>query len=114
MEARFVYITASGAEEARRIGRALVEERLAACVNILENMNSMYWWEGKVQDDRETVLIAKTKQGLVQDLISRVKALHSYSVPCIVSWPIREGYGPFLDWIVRETKTTAEEVIHGG
>jgi periplasmic divalent cation tolerance protein len=110
----FVYITASGMEEARKIGRALVEERLAACVNILDNMNSMYWWEGKVQDEREAVVIAKTKRGLVQELISRVKALHSYAVPCIVSWPIQEGYRPFLEWIRQEAKAAPEEVIYGG
>ena len=62
MELRFVYITTENSEEARRIGRTLVEERLAACVNILDGMLSIYWWEGEIQDDRETVLIAKTRE----------------------------------------------------
>jgi len=99
-----VYMTAGGLEEARRIGRELVEARLAACVNILDGMNSFYWWEGKVQDERETVLIAKTKAGLVPSLIEKVKSLHSYTVPCIVSLPILEGYAPFLEWVNEETR----------
>ncbi|RLF54531.1 MAG: divalent-cation tolerance protein CutA, partial [Thermoplasmata archaeon] len=73
MEVRFIYITASSTDEAKQIGRILVAERLAACVNIIEGMNSMYWWEEEIQDDREAVLIAKTKESLVSYLIERVK-----------------------------------------
>ena len=104
MELRLIYITAKDKDEARRIGRALVEERLAACVNVFDGVNSMYWWEGKVQDEAEAVLVAKTKESLVPDLAERVKSLHSYSCPCIVSLPIVNGNQDFLDWIGRETR----------
>jgi len=99
----FIYITTKDAEEARRIGRTLVEERLAACVNILDGMNSMYWWEGKVQDEREAVLIAKTKESRAPELIARVKALHSYSCPCVVAMAVVAGNPDFLDWVERES-----------
>jgi periplasmic divalent cation tolerance protein len=104
MAFRFVYMTTSGPEEARRIGRTLVEERLAACVNILEGMRSMYWWEGAVQDAHEAVLIAKTREELVERLTERVKALHSYSCPCVVALPIEGGNPAFLQWIAEETE----------
>jgi len=103
MKLNIVYITAKDKEEARKIGRELVETRLAACVNIIDNMNSMYWWEGRLQDDNETVLIAKTKESLVPELIKKVKALHSYSCPCIVSLPILDGNKEYLDWLEKET-----------
>jgi periplasmic divalent cation tolerance protein len=103
MDLRMVYMTAGGLEEARRIARELVESRLAACVNIIDGMNSFYWWEGKIQDDKETVLIAKTKVALVPSLIEKVKSLHSYTVPCIVTLPILEGHAPFLKWVNEET-----------
>jgi periplasmic divalent cation tolerance protein len=104
MDLRMVYMTAGGLEEARRIARELVESRLAACVNIIDGMRSFYWWEGKIQEDRETVLIAKTKDALVPSLIEKVRSLHSYTVPCIVSLPILEGYAPFLKWVNEETR----------
>ena len=100
----FVYITARDGDEARRIGRELVESRLAACVNIIDGMNSMYWWEGKVQDDREAVLIAKTREALVPELIAKVKALHSYTCPCVVALPVANGNPDFLKWIESETR----------
>ncbi len=103
MEYRLVYMTTENKEQAREIGRVLVQERLAACVNIIDGMNSMYWWEGKLQDDNETVLIAKTRAGLVGELTERVKKLHSYDVPCVVSTQLLEGNQDFLDWIGRET-----------
>lgn len=103
MELSFVYITAASAEEARRIGRSLVEERLAACTNVIDGMTSMYWWEGRVQEDSEAVLIAKTRESLVKALTDRVKALHSYTCPCVVALPIGQGNPDFLDWLARET-----------
>ena len=104
MEFRFVYMTAPDREEARRIGRALVEERLAACVNVLDGMNSLYWWEGAVQDDSEAVLIAKTRADLLESLTERVKALHPYSCPCVVALPIVAGNPAYLDWLAGETR----------
>jgi periplasmic divalent cation tolerance protein len=104
MKLNLVYITTKDKDEARRIGKELVKTRLAACVNIIDNMNSMYWWEGKIQDDQEVILIAKTKQSLVKKLIKKVKSIHSYSTPCIVSLPILDGNSDYLDWLEKETK----------
>jgi periplasmic divalent cation tolerance protein len=103
MEYRSVYITTSDKDEARRIGKQLVADRLAACINVLDGMNSMYWWEGEIQDDQEAVLIAKTRKDLMPDLIEKVKQLHSYDVPCVVSLPIMEGNPDYLQWIRTET-----------
>lgn len=104
MNFNFIYITTKDKEEARKIGRELVEKKLAACVNIIDNMNSIYWWQGKVEEDTEVVLIAKTKENLVQDLIKKVKEMHSYDCPCIVSLPIKEGNEDYLRWIEDNTK----------
>ncbi len=98
-----VYITVGTAEEARRIGAALVAERLAACANVIDGMCSIYRWEGKVQNDEEAVLIAKTREDLLDALTERVKALHSYEIPCVVGIPIVGGNADFLDWIGAET-----------
>ena len=98
-----VYMTASSAEEADRIASALVEERLAACVNILGGIRSVYRWDGAVQSDAEVALVAKTRAALFGALAARVRALHSYEVPCIVSWPIEAGNPAYLAWIGDET-----------
>jgi periplasmic divalent cation tolerance protein len=97
-------MTAASKAEARNIGKALVESRLAACVNILDNMQSIYRWEEKIQEDSEVVLIAKTTEARVPRLIDKVKSLHSYDCPCIVSLPVIDGYPPFLDWIKMNTE----------
>ena len=102
MKINFIYMTAGNKEEARKIGKALVSDRLAACVNILDNMNSFYMWDGKIQDDTEVVMIAKTSENRVGDLIKKVESLHSYDCPCIVSFPITGGHQPFLEWIAGE------------
>jgi periplasmic divalent cation tolerance protein len=104
MSINFIYITAGNRDEARVIGKALVSERLAACVNIIDNINSMYWWQGEIQDDREVILIAKTKESLIPELIEKVKTIHSYDCPCVVSLPIVDGNKEFLEWVAEETK----------
>jgi periplasmic divalent cation tolerance protein len=104
MAVNFVYMTAGSKAEAQKIGNALVEGRLAACVNILDNMQSIYRWNERIQQDTEVVLIAKTTDNLVSALIDQVKSLHSYDCPCIVSLPISNGYPPFLDWVQQEVK----------
>ena len=103
MTQRLIYMTTGSKDEAERIGRALVEERLAACVNIIEGMRSMYWWEGAVQEEAETVLIAKTTAERVAALTERVKALHAYDTPCVIALPIEGGNQDFLAWIQAET-----------
>lgn len=104
MAAKFIYMTAGNKAEAQKIAKSLVEHRLAACVNILENMQSVYRWENDIQEDTEVVLIAKTTERLVSELIEKVKSLHSYECPCIVSLPIIDGHAPFLKWIHDEVK----------
>jgi len=99
-----VYITCASIQEAQRIGKEIVERRLAACVNIIEKISSFYWWEGKLQEDKEAVIIAKTKSSLVHELIKKVKDIHSYECPCIVTLPVLEGNTDFLKWIIKETK----------
>lgn len=102
MKTNLIYMTVGSKEEARKIGKELVADRLAACVNILDNMNSFYRWDGKIQDDTEVVMIAKTTENRVADLIKKVTSLHSYDCPCIVNFPIAGGHQPFLDWIAEE------------
>ena len=104
MNVQLVYITVGNLEAARTIGRSLVEQRLAACVNIIDNMNSFYMWDGRLQDDREVVVLAKTVGSRVPQLIDAVRRLHSYEVPCIVTLPVSGGHQPFLDWIAAETR----------
>ena len=104
MSTAVVYVTAPDKAEALRIGRNLVEDRLAACANILEGATSLYWWEGSVHEDHETILIVKTRESLVDAVIARVKSLHRYDCPCVISWPIESGNAAYLDWIKQETR----------
>jgi periplasmic divalent cation tolerance protein len=103
----FVYVTASDASEAERIGEAVVDERLAACANVLDGMRSIFRWEGSVHKGREAILILKTREDLLEALKERVVELHSYDLPCVVALPIADGHAPYLDWIVTETGPTA-------
>lgn len=99
-----VYITAKDKREAERIGRSLVKLRLAACVNIIDGMNSIYRWKGKVERAREAILIAKTKKSLTRKLIKKVKSMHSYSCPSVISLPVLGGNSQYLKWIQEETE----------
>ena len=103
MAACLVYMTAETPEAAQRIGRALVEARLAACVNILGSISSIYRWEGEIVEDGETAFIAKTRDELVPALTARVTELHSYDCPCVIALPVSGGNLSFLDWIAAET-----------
>ncbi len=107
MEPRLIYITTADLGEAQRLASALVEERLAACANILPGMQSYHWWEDAVQTQQEVVLIAKTRAGRLDALINRVRALHSYDCPCVVAVPITEGNPDYLAWIAAETAAGA-------
>jgi periplasmic divalent cation tolerance protein len=104
MELRLCYITASSKDEAKAIGRALVEKRLAACVNLLDGMESLYWWEGKIESSQECVLIAKTEKRLVEPLIAMVKALHSYSIPCVLELEVGRGNEAYLQWLAENLR----------
>jgi periplasmic divalent cation tolerance protein len=94
-----VFITASGEDEAVKIARSLVEARLAGCVNIIKNIRSVYRWEKTVEDEPEVLMIAKTQKNLFQELMKKVKELHSYTVPEIIALPIVEGSEDYLKWL---------------
>jgi periplasmic divalent cation tolerance protein len=97
-----VLITASNRDEAAAIGTALIEAHLAACVNIVPEVRSLFFWEGKARDEREALLIVKSTLPHLDKLVSRVKELHSYAVPEVVALPIVGGSREYLDWL-RET-----------
>jgi len=98
-----VYVTAADREEAEEIGRAMVEARLAACANVFGEMVPIFRWEGEVDAGSESVVILKTTDSRVDDLIEAVEAMHSYDCPCAVVLPIVGGSKAFLDWISQET-----------
>ncbi len=102
-----VYITAGSMDEAKSIGRVLVEERLAACVNIFP-ITSVYRWKDNIEEAVEFVILVKTVTGKVKDIEKRVKQLHSYEVPCVISFKMDSGSEDYLDWI-RECVTSEKE-----
>jgi periplasmic divalent cation tolerance protein len=105
MKTVFVYVTTKDKAEARAIGREVVQSRLAACVNIFNHMTSMYYWKDEFQDDEEAVLIAKTTEDRLPELVQAIQRLHSYECPCIVSLPIQDGNPAFLQWIVAQVQS---------
>ena len=107
MEAVFAYITVASREEADRLAATLVEERLAACANLIDGMRSVYRWQGSIEQATETVVIAKTRPDLLDPLTDRVRALHSYDCPCVVGLPVLGGNPDYLEWIVSETLETS-------
>ena len=94
-----VYAIFADVEEAERIGRTVIEERLAACINILPGVRSIYRWQGKIETADEVAAILKTHHWNSDTLITRIAALHSYEVPCIVTWPIDKILRDYADWI---------------
>jgi periplasmic divalent cation tolerance protein len=104
MDIFMVYVTAKDEEEAKKISRHLLEKRLIACSNIFP-INSLYWWNGKIEDESETALIMKTQEKHKVEIIQVIKKIHSYDVPCIEFLPIKSGNPDYLDWIVNETSS---------
>lgn len=94
-----VYAVFASAEEAERIGRAMVEQQLAACINILGPVRSIYRWKGAIETADEVAAIFKTSDEAVDRLIARIAALHSYDVPCITTWPIEKVLGAYAAWV---------------
>ncbi|MFZ5861693.1 MAG: divalent-cation tolerance protein CutA [Nitrospirota bacterium] len=94
-----VLITFPSQDEARRIAGALVEEHLAACVNLVPGVRSLFIWEGARQDETEVLAVVKTSRARFDRLAARVKSLHSYSTPEIIGLPIVTGSAPYLDWV---------------
>ena len=99
-----VFVTCGSEEEALKIARSLVEEGLAACVNLVSPVRSIYRWEGKIWDEKEWLLVIKTQKARFEDLEKKVKALHSYSVPEVIGVPIVEGSSAYLNWLEEMTK----------
>jgi periplasmic divalent cation tolerance protein len=103
----FVYTTYPSVVEAERIGRALVERRLCACVNILPGMISHYWWQGTIERGEEAVMIIKTRASLADHVCAAVRQMHPYSTPAIVVLPTESVEQAYLDWLMAETEAAA-------
>lgn len=102
-----VYSTCPDAQTAREIGRQLVQERLAACVNILPGMTSIYRWDGEVCEDGEVAMIIKSRRDLVDRLVERGSALHPYDTPAFVALEVVAGAQPYLAWVCAQTEAGA-------
>ncbi len=98
-----ILVTTNSQEEAERIARALVDSRLAACVNIISGIRSIYRWEGNIWDEGELVLLIKTRMALFEQVESKIKEIHSYEVPEIVAIPIIRGSKTYLNWLNKST-----------
>jgi periplasmic divalent cation tolerance protein len=103
-DAIVVFVTAPGAEKAAEIARVLVEERLAACGNVVPGLRSIYRWEGKIFDEPEALLVLKTTADRFEPLRARVLSLHPYQCPEVISLPIGAGHAPYLAWIAENTR----------
>jgi len=103
MEEIVVIVTAKDEDEAVKIARVLLEERLVACVNIHPAVRSLYWWEGKIQDEGESMMMIKTKKVLFDKVAKKVKEIHSYTLPEVIALPIIDGSEDYLKWIQEVT-----------
>jgi periplasmic divalent cation tolerance protein len=99
MSVTSVYAVFASAEEAERIGRIAVTERLAACINILGPIRSIYRWQGSIESTEEVAAIFKTTEAVADMLITRIATLHSYDVPCITSWPVEKVLAAYAAWV---------------
>lgn len=103
MSAVLAYITAPNRDEALRIGKALLEARLAACINVLDGMQSVFWWQGRLEESRECVLLVKSSAARKEAITAKVRELHGYSLPCVIFWPLEGGNPEYLAWIEKES-----------
>ena len=92
------------AKEAPQLARRLLEERLIACANLLQGVQSLYWWEGKIDSGKETLLILKCPAKNVRKVLKRVKELHSYTTPEIISLKVAKAHQPYVDWVLKEAQ----------
>ncbi len=111
MQLILVYITVKDRTQAEQIGKKLVEEKLAGCVNIIDGMRSIYYWDNALQEDCEAIIIAKTSQTLLSALTSRVKQLHTYSCPCVIALPIIGGNPDYLQWLQQQIPPSETETL---
>ena len=108
MAACTLYVTAENRDAALSIARALIDERLAACVNVLGDMTSVFHWQGAVEEATEAAFLVKTTDDLAPRTMARIVELHDYDCPCVVKWPISGGHAPFIDWIGAETSAAKD------
>ena len=99
-----VFITIDSQENAQKIASKLLSERKAACVNIIPAVESQYWWQGKIENADELMLVVKTRASLMDELVALVKSIHPYSIPEIIALPIIGGNEDYLQWIEKETR----------
>ena len=97
-----IFITTAAGEEAGLISKVLLEQRKAACINIVSGVSSMFWWQGKIESAAESLLVVKTKKSLLEEIIQIVKSIHTNDVPEIIALPIVGGNRDYLDWIGKE------------
>lgn len=100
-----IFVTAKSVPEANKISKALVNERLVACVNIIKDINSVFWWQDKSQHAKEVLLIIKSKKSLFRKIVKCVKSQHSYAIPEIIALPVVAGSEEYLDWIDKEVRS---------
>jgi periplasmic divalent cation tolerance protein len=111
MSVCFAYVVTPHRDAAEQMARELLSKELIACANILDGMTSIYRWEGEIRSDRETVLILKTRQALLSEVITTIKKMHPYDCPCVAAWPITAGNPEFLRWIETETAKPRDMVV---
>lgn len=97
-----IYITTSESSESKKIAKILLEEKLVACTNIIPQINSLYLWKGEIEEDKESLLVAKTREDKVDQVIKRVEEIHSYETPCILQVEVKKGSQAYLEWMENE------------
>jgi len=97
-----VYVTTSKESESKKIARELLKEKLAACINIIPKIESLYLWKGEIEEDSESIMVIKTKSELVEQVIGRIEELHSYEIPCILEITVDNGSKNYLNYIESE------------
>jgi len=102
--ALIVLVTAGNEEEAEKIGEKLLSEKLAACVNIVKDVKSLFWWQGKIDRAQESLMVIKTQPGLFRQLAAVVREIHSYDVPEIIALPVIAGDKDYLEWLNSSVK----------
>jgi len=102
MEMVLAYVTAKDKAEAKKLALGLLENRLVSCVNLIEGMTSFYWWEGKIQQSEEAILVLKTRADKTQQINEWIKKTHSYETPCVLFVPVVGGNPNYVDWLNSE------------
>ncbi len=97
-----IYITTSGVSESKKIAKKLLEEKLAACINIIPAIDSIYLWKHEIEQAKESIMVVKTRSAMVEDIIKRVEDIHSYELPCILEIKVGKGSISYLNWMESE------------